>query len=164
MLLLFFRFAPSMLAGFVLFETSFSAVFSSAWCSSIEQSISGKAYLQRWSFKYYSLSASTSGCFLYCLRLTKGKGHLWRTSFGTSLRFLLMYTKMFLLHIILLAVNLFHVSRPFYMNRVAQTWYFFKALYFLLSAYQIRAGYPKRVRGNFLTKSYGTVNLFLFKG
>ncbi|XP_039260902.2 piezo-type mechanosensitive ion channel component 1-like isoform X4 [Styela clava] len=55
-------------------------------------------------------------------------------------------------------------ERPFYMNGVAQTWYFFKAVYFLLSAYQIRCGYPTRVLGNFLTKAYGTANLFLFKG
>lgn len=50
------------------------------------------------------------------------------------------------------------------MNHVAQTWYFFKAVYFLLSAYQIRCGYPTLVLGNFLTKAYGTANLFLFKG
>nr|CAB3264855.1 piezo-type mechanosensitive ion channel component 2-like [Phallusia mammillata] len=55
-------------------------------------------------------------------------------------------------------------QRPFYQNYVAQIWYFFKALYFLLSAYQIRVGYPNRVCGNFLTKSFGTANLFLFKG
>uniref|UniRef100_A0A673BLE2 Uncharacterized protein n=1 Tax=Sphaeramia orbicularis TaxID=375764 RepID=A0A673BLE2_9TELE len=37
-------------------------------------------------------------------------------------------------------------------NTVAQMWYF------------IRCGYPTRVLGNFLTKSYNYVNLFLFQG
>ncbi|KAK7944677.1 hypothetical protein WMY93_000405 [Mugilogobius chulae] len=49
-------------------------------------------------------------------------------------------------------------------NRVAQMWYFVKCIYFGLSAYQIRCGYPTRVLGNFLTKSYNYVNLFLFQG
>ncbi|XP_033066670.1 piezo-type mechanosensitive ion channel component 2, partial [Trachypithecus francoisi] len=39
-----------------------------------------------------------------------------------------------------------------------------KCVYFGLSAYQIRCGYPTRVLGNFLTKSYNYVNLFLFQG
>lgn len=47
---------------------------------------------------------------------------------------------------------------------VAQLWYFVKCIYFGLSAYQIRCGYPTRVLGNFLTKSYNYVNLFLFQG
>uniref|UniRef100_A0A4W6FQJ1 Piezo type mechanosensitive ion channel component 2 n=1 Tax=Lates calcarifer TaxID=8187 RepID=A0A4W6FQJ1_LATCA len=49
-------------------------------------------------------------------------------------------------------------------NPVAQMWYFVKCIYFGLSAYQIRCGYPTRVLGNFLTKSYNYVNLFLFQG
>ncbi|CAJ1072552.1 piezo-type mechanosensitive ion channel component 2 isoform X3 [Xyrichtys novacula] len=49
-------------------------------------------------------------------------------------------------------------------NRVAQVWYFVKCIYFALSAYQIRCGYPTRVLGNFLTKSYNYMNLFLFQG
>uniref|UniRef100_A0A3B5MWP0 Uncharacterized protein n=1 Tax=Xiphophorus couchianus TaxID=32473 RepID=A0A3B5MWP0_9TELE len=48
-------------------------------------------------------------------------------------------------------------------NTVAQMWYFVKCIYFGLSAYQIRCGYPTRVLGNFLTKSYNYVNLFLFQ-
>ncbi|KAK5623093.1 hypothetical protein CRENBAI_019982 [Crenichthys baileyi] len=49
-------------------------------------------------------------------------------------------------------------------NLVAQLWCFVKCFYFGLSAYQIRSGYPTRVLGNFLTKSYNYVNLFLFQG
>lgn len=54
--------------------------------------------------------------------------------------------------------------RKFSQNTVAQLWYFVKCVYFGLSAYQIRCGYPTRVLGNFLTKSYNYVNLFLFQG
>ncbi|XP_049912684.1 piezo-type mechanosensitive ion channel component 2-like [Epinephelus moara] len=52
----------------------------------------------------------------------------------------------------------------FNQNLVAQLWYFVKCVYFGLSAYQIRSGYPTRVLGNFLTKSYNYLNLFLFQG
>ncbi|XP_016897822.1 piezo-type mechanosensitive ion channel component 2 isoform X3 [Cynoglossus semilaevis] len=55
-------------------------------------------------------------------------------------------------------------QKRFIENRVAQMWYFVKCIYFGLSAYQIRCGYPTRVLGNFLTKSYNYVNLFLFQG
>ncbi|XP_072267554.1 piezo-type mechanosensitive ion channel component 2 isoform X3 [Pyxicephalus adspersus] len=55
-------------------------------------------------------------------------------------------------------------ERKFSQNTVAQLWYFVKCIYFGLSAYQIRCGYPTRVLGNFLTKSYNYVNLFLFQG
>ncbi|KAM4705939.1 piezo-type mechanosensitive ion channel component 2 [Rhinophrynus dorsalis] len=55
-------------------------------------------------------------------------------------------------------------DRKFSQNTVAQLWYFVKCIYFGLSAYQIRCGYPTRVLGNFLTKSYNYVNLFLFQG
>ncbi|XP_066443036.1 piezo-type mechanosensitive ion channel component 2-like [Eleutherodactylus coqui] len=55
-------------------------------------------------------------------------------------------------------------ERRFNTNSVAQLWYFVKCLYFGLSAYQIKCGYPNRVLGNFLTKSYNCINLFLFQG
>nr|XP_014270454.1 piezo-type mechanosensitive ion channel component isoform X3 [Halyomorpha halys] len=44
-----------------------------------------------------------------------------------------------------------------------QMWYMVKCLYLLLSAYQIRVGYPTRILGNFLCKSYNYINMFLFK-
>lgn len=56
------------------------------------------------------------------------------------------------------------VCRRFNQNLVAQLWYFVKCVYFGLSAYQIRSGYPTRVLGNFLTKSHNYLNLFLFQG
>uniref|UniRef100_A0A671NM78 Piezo-type mechanosensitive ion channel component 2-like n=1 Tax=Sinocyclocheilus anshuiensis TaxID=1608454 RepID=A0A671NM78_9TELE len=55
-------------------------------------------------------------------------------------------------------------ERRFSQNTIAQLWYFVKCIYFGLSAYQIRCGYPTRILGNFLTKSYSYVNLFLFQG
>lgn len=41
--------------------------------------------------------------------------------------------------------------------------YFVKCIYFGLSAYQIRSGYPRHILGNFLTKNYNYINLVLFK-
>nr|XP_060627625.1 piezo-type mechanosensitive ion channel component 2-like [Anolis sagrei ordinatus] len=55
-------------------------------------------------------------------------------------------------------------ERRFNRNLVAQLWYLVKCIYFGLSAYQIKCGYPKRVLGNFLTKRYNCINLFLFQG
>ncbi|XP_075902137.1 piezo-type mechanosensitive ion channel component 1 isoform X2 [Nelusetta ayraudi] len=55
-------------------------------------------------------------------------------------------------------------ERVFNQNFVAQLWYFVKCIYFGLSAYQIRCGYPTRILGNFLTKKYNHLNLFLFQG
>ncbi|XP_063267087.1 piezo-type mechanosensitive ion channel component 1 isoform X2 [Prinia subflava] len=55
-------------------------------------------------------------------------------------------------------------QRLFRQNTVVQLWYFVKCIYFGLSAYQIRCGYPTRILGNFLTKKYNHVNLFLFQG
>ncbi|XP_023778441.1 piezo-type mechanosensitive ion channel component 1-like [Cyanistes caeruleus] len=55
-------------------------------------------------------------------------------------------------------------QRLFRHNTVAQLWYFVKCIYFGLSAYQIRCGYPTRILGNFLTKKYNHLNLFLFQG
>ncbi|XP_066250610.1 piezo-type mechanosensitive ion channel component isoform X3 [Euwallacea similis] len=45
-----------------------------------------------------------------------------------------------------------------------QIYYMVKCIYFLLSAFQIRCGYPSRILGNCLCKGYSMVNMFLFKG
>ncbi|XP_062404521.1 piezo-type mechanosensitive ion channel component 1 isoform X1 [Sardina pilchardus] len=55
-------------------------------------------------------------------------------------------------------------ERMFNQNSVAQLWYFVKCIYFTLSAYQIRCGYPTCILGNFLTKKFNHLNLFLFQG
>ena len=54
--------------------------------------------------------------------------------------------------------------RSFTDNVAAQLWYFTKCIYFVLSCYQIRSGYPTRIIGNVLTKNYNYFNLVLFKG
>ncbi|XP_054165401.1 piezo-type mechanosensitive ion channel component-like [Oppia nitens] len=43
-------------------------------------------------------------------------------------------------------------------------YYIFKCIYFLLSAYQIRSGYPTRILGNTFCKKYNLINWYLFKG
>ncbi|XP_074046911.1 piezo-type mechanosensitive ion channel component 2-like [Macrotis lagotis] len=55
-------------------------------------------------------------------------------------------------------------KRRFNANYVAQIWYLGKCIYFGLSAYQIKCGYPNRILGNFLTKNFNFINLFLFQG
>lgn len=42
-------------------------------------------------------------------------------------------------------------------------YYMIKCVYILLSAYQIRSGYPSKTLGNCLMKSYGFIELHLFK-
>lgn len=49
-------------------------------------------------------------------------------------------------------------------NLPPKLWYFFKCIYLILSAYQIRSGYPTRILGNFFCKKYNYINYFLFKG
>lgn len=40
--------------------------------------------------------------------------------------------------------------------------YLVKSIYLLISAYQIRCGYPLRILGNFLMKKFNIVNQYLF--
>ena len=54
-------------------------------------------------------------------------------------------------------------GREFGAATAPKIWYLVKCVYFLLSAYQIRAGYPTRILGNVLTKAYNYVNMVLFK-
>ncbi|XP_040063839.2 piezo-type mechanosensitive ion channel component 2 isoform X4 [Ixodes scapularis] len=49
-------------------------------------------------------------------------------------------------------------------NLPPKLWYFIKCIYLILSAYQIRSGYPTRILGNFFCKKYNYINYFLFKG
>jgi len=48
-------------------------------------------------------------------------------------------------------------------NTTAQILYVVKCIYFIISAWQIRNGYPQLCIGNLLTHSYGLVNMVLFK-
>ena len=58
----------------------------------------------------------------------------------------------------------FDIFRPFISNVPAIFMYIFKCMYFGLSAYQVRCGYPTRILGNFLTKSYTLTSGILFQG
>ena len=53
---------------------------------------------------------------------------------------------------------------PFTQNTAAQFLYFFKSLYFIVSSFQIIAGYPPRVLGYFLSRKYSTLSGILFMG
>ncbi|XP_012863894.1 piezo-type mechanosensitive ion channel component 2-like [Echinops telfairi] len=55
-------------------------------------------------------------------------------------------------------------ERRFNLNCVAQIWYLVKCVYFGLSAYQIKCGYPSHILGNFLTRNFNLLNFVLFKG
>lgn len=48
-------------------------------------------------------------------------------------------------------------------NHVAQALYIIKCLYLLISAWQIRNGYPQLCIGNLLTHAYGLANMVFFK-
>ncbi|CAJ0959030.1 unnamed protein product, partial [Mesorhabditis belari] len=48
-------------------------------------------------------------------------------------------------------------------NRMALLLYFVKCMYFLVSAWQIRNGYPALCVGNLLTHAYGLTNMVFFK-
>ncbi|KAL7054603.1 hypothetical protein AAHC03_025949 [Spirometra sp. Aus1] len=71
-------------------------------------------------------------------------------------------------HVILIHIWLFFVLpqitlAPFRSGFARSLLYLVKCLYFGLSAYQIRSGYPQHILGNFLTKNYNYINLVLFK-
>ncbi|XP_037894241.1 piezo-type mechanosensitive ion channel component isoform X3 [Glossina fuscipes] len=54
-------------------------------------------------------------------------------------------------------------ARPFYSSAPPIIFYLFKCFYLLASAYQIKCGYPNRILGNFLTKSFTVLNMVVFK-
>lgn len=61
-------------------------------------------------------------------------------------------------------IKSYFVSRSFNSVLPPQMYYMVKCFYLLLSAYQIRCGYPTRILGNFLCKGYNYANMMLFKG
>ncbi|XP_071091757.1 piezo-type mechanosensitive ion channel component 2-like [Haliotis cracherodii] len=79
-------------------------------------------------------------------------------------KFIFQIILVILIHIWMFFVLPAVTDRSFNNNIPALLWYFIKCIYFGLSAYQIRCGYPTRILGNFLTKKYNYLNLFLFKG
>ncbi|KAL4234818.1 hypothetical protein ACF0H5_006459 [Mactra antiquata] len=79
-------------------------------------------------------------------------------------KFIFQILLVVVLHIWLFFILPYSTQKPFIDNKPVQLWYFIKCVYFALSAYQIRSAYPTKILGNFLTKKYNYVNLFLFKG
>ncbi|BFZ13182.1 hypothetical protein BsWGS_16220 [Bradybaena similaris] len=79
-------------------------------------------------------------------------------------KFIFQILLVILIHIWMFFILPAITKKSFFENKPAQIWYLIKCIYFGLSAYQIRCGYPNRILGNFLTKKYGYTNLFLFKG
>ncbi|EPB80437.1 hypothetical protein ANCCEY_00534 [Ancylostoma ceylanicum] len=73
-----------------------------------------------------------------------------------------------LLMIVFLHIWIFFVlpsltRRPAVENSVAKSFYVIKCLYLLVSAWQIRNGYPQLCIGNLLTHAYGLANMVCFK-
>nr|XP_032529522.1 piezo-type mechanosensitive ion channel component-like [Danaus plexippus plexippus] len=67
-------------------------------------------------------------------------------------------------HIWMFFVLPFITERTFNALLPPPMWYMMKCIYLLLSAYQIRCGYPRRIIGNFLCKSYHFLNMICFRG
>ncbi|XP_025831153.1 piezo-type mechanosensitive ion channel component [Agrilus planipennis] len=74
------------------------------------------------------------------------------------------FLQVLILHIWLFILYPLMTERKFNSVIAPQMYYMVKCFYLLLSAYQIRCGYPSRILGNFLCKGYNYVNMFLFKG
>ncbi|CAG9533094.1 unnamed protein product [Cercopithifilaria johnstoni] len=53
--------------------------------------------------------------------------------------------------------------KPSWLNKTAQFLYFIKCIYLLISAWQIRNGYPTLCAGNLITHAYGIANMIFFK-
>jgi hypothetical protein len=79
-------------------------------------------------------------------------------------KIIFQFIQVFVLHIWLFIIFPIITERGFNSVLAPQMYYMVKCFYLLLSAYQIRCGYPTRILGNFLCKGYNYVNMFLFKG
>ncbi|XP_050294908.1 piezo-type mechanosensitive ion channel component-like isoform X2 [Anthonomus grandis grandis] len=73
------------------------------------------------------------------------------------------YLQVFFIHVWFFILFPFLTYRRVRETPVVQTFYVFKALYFLLSAYQIRNGYPLLISYHTLWHGYGVINRFGYK-
>lgn len=78
-------------------------------------------------------------------------------------KIIFQYISVVAMHIWLFFIVPILTERSFNNKTPPVLYYGFKYLYFLLSAYQIRCGYPRRILGNCLTKGFTMINLFAFK-
>ncbi|KAK9732190.1 Piezo [Popillia japonica] len=81
-----------------------------------------------------------------------------------SAKIIFQFVQIIVLHIWLFILFPVVTERTFISVIPPQMYYMVKCFYLLLSAYQIRCGYPSRILGNVLCKGYNYVNMFLFKG
>ncbi|CAH2240609.1 jg21081 [Pararge aegeria aegeria] len=79
-------------------------------------------------------------------------------------KILFQYMLIIGVHIWMFFVLPFITERTFNTYLPPPMWYMVKCIYLLLSAYQIRCGYPRRIIGNFLCKSYHFLNMICFRG
>ncbi|XP_028032231.1 piezo-type mechanosensitive ion channel component isoform X4 [Bombyx mandarina] len=79
-------------------------------------------------------------------------------------KILFQYALIIGVHIWMFFVLPFITERSFNTLPPPPMWYMMKCIYLLLSAYQIRCGYPRRIIGNFLCKSYRFLNMICFRG
>uniref|UniRef100_A0A914I9J3 Piezo-type mechanosensitive ion channel component n=1 Tax=Globodera rostochiensis TaxID=31243 RepID=A0A914I9J3_GLORO len=68
-----------------------------------------------------------------------------------------------LVHVWIFFILPSYTRKEVFYNYTAKALYFVKCIYFLISAWQIRNGYPSLCVGNLLTHSYGLINMILFK-
>ena len=73
---------------------------------------------------------------------------------NVKLKIGIFVSQIILVHFWLIIINRSVTNEYFYNNRPAQIFYFFRWVYWLLSAYQIKCSYPVRVLGNFFSKRY----------
>ncbi|XP_065675959.1 piezo-type mechanosensitive ion channel component 2-like [Hydra vulgaris] len=79
-------------------------------------------------------------------------------------KFIYLAILVLLFHIFLFIVVPGITQREFVYNIPAIFLYIFQCMYFGLSAYQVRCGYPTRILVNFLTKNYTITSAILFQG
>ncbi|XP_013133441.1 PREDICTED: piezo-type mechanosensitive ion channel component [Papilio polytes] len=79
-------------------------------------------------------------------------------------KILFQYALIIGVHVWMFFVLPFITERTFNALLPPPMWYMVKCVYLLLSAYQIRCGYPRRIIGNFLCKSYHFLNMIFFRG
>ncbi|KAI5632608.1 piezo non-specific cation channel, r-Ras-binding domain-containing protein [Phthorimaea operculella] len=78
-------------------------------------------------------------------------------------KILFQYALIIGVHIWMFFILPFITERTFNTLAPPPMWYMMKCIYLLLSAYQIRCGYPRRIIGNFLCKSYRFLNMLSFR-
>lgn len=72
--------------------------------------------------------------------------------------FIIVYT-----HVWMFLLLPIYTGRKLNATKLPILYYIIKCIYMLLSAYQIRCGFPTRILGNFLMNQYGVVNMIAFK-